>query len=292
MHDIWNPWHGCTKISEGCKNCYIYFLDRKRGLDSRKVFRTTTGFFYPIQKRRNGQYVVQSGEMLRVCMTSDFFIEEADVWREEAWRIISMRPDVSFYLLTKRPERVINCLPRNWGKGWENVFFNVTCENQKRADERLPILLSLPFKHKGFMAAPMLGPINASRYLISGQIERVLCGGENYDGARPCHYDWVLDLSHQCKTYNTTFCFIETGSHFVKDGKTYTMPNKRLQSIMAFKSNASYQGRPIKFHLHDDFGIPIPNESLHRPSYRNCCKNCGSKMIYNGCTHCGICGLD
>ena len=44
--------------------------------------------------------------------------------------IISQRRDVVFYLLTKRPERVEKCLPVNWGRGWENVFFNVTCENQ------------------------------------------------------------------------------------------------------------------------------------------------------------------
>lgn len=77
---------------------------------------------------------MKSGETLRVCMTSDFFIEEADEWRGEAWKIISERPDVVFYLLTKRPERVAKLLPKNWGGGWENVFFNVTAENQARAD--------------------------------------------------------------------------------------------------------------------------------------------------------------
>ena len=87
--------------------------------------------------------------MLRVCMTSDFFLEEADEWRDEAWEIIRQRPDVKFFLLTKRPQRVVDHLPKDWGDGWENVMFNVTCENQKRADERIPILLELPFKHKG-----------------------------------------------------------------------------------------------------------------------------------------------
>ena len=91
----------------------------------------------------------KSGEMIRVCMNSDFFLEEADPWRDEAWAIIRQRPDVKFWLLTKRPERVSACLPYDWGDGWENVMFNVTCENQRRADERIPILLDLPFKHKG-----------------------------------------------------------------------------------------------------------------------------------------------
>ena len=43
------------------------------------------------------------------------------------------------------------CLPKDWGDGWENVFFHVTCENQKRVEERIPILMDLPFKHKGIM---------------------------------------------------------------------------------------------------------------------------------------------
>jgi protein gp37 len=67
--------------------------------------------------------------MLRVAMTSDFFLEEADAWRDEAWEMMRERPDVAFYLLTKRPERVRGCLPAGWGDGWENVFFNVICEN-------------------------------------------------------------------------------------------------------------------------------------------------------------------
>lgn len=49
---------------------------------------------------------------------------------------------------------------KNWNGGWENVFLTVTCENQKRADERIPQLLALPFKHKGIICAPFLGPVS------------------------------------------------------------------------------------------------------------------------------------
>ena len=72
MHDIWNPWHGCVKCSEGCDNCYMYFLDRVRGLCGSDIFRTKEGFDYPLKKKRNGSYRVKSGELIRVCMTSDF----------------------------------------------------------------------------------------------------------------------------------------------------------------------------------------------------------------------------
>ena len=108
---------------------------------------------------------VKSGEMIRVCMSSDFFLEEANAWREEAWDIMRERKDVVFFLLTKRAERILECLPKDWGDGWENIFLNVTCENQKRADERIPVLLSIPAKHKGIMCAPFIGSISIEPYL-------------------------------------------------------------------------------------------------------------------------------
>ncbi len=141
------------------------------------------------------------------------------------------------------------CLPTDWGDGWDNVFFNVTCENQSRADERIPLLFQLPFKHKGIMTAPLIGAIDIEQYLQSGIIEQVLCGGENYDGSRPCHYDWVRQLSEQCRKYDVTFDFIETGSVFIKDGKTYHLPDKQLQAQQAFRSGLSHLGKPMQFHL-------------------------------------------
>lgn len=290
MHDIWNPWHGCKKCSEGCQNCYMYFLDRMRNQDGSNIYRTKNGFRYPLQKNRQGKYKVQSGEMIRVCMTSDFFLAEADEWRPEAWDIIRQRPDVKFFLLTKRPERVVTCLPTDWGDGWDNVFFNVTCENQRRADERIPLLFQLPFKHKGIMTASLIGAIDIEQYLQSGIIEQVLCGGENYDGSRPCHYDWVKQLSEQCRKYDVTFDFIETGSVFVKDGKTYHLPDKQLQAQQAFRSGLSHLGKQIQFHLVNDWGYEIPEENLYKPHYHPVtCRECGSRMTCNGCSDCGKC---
>lgn len=50
MHDIWNPWHGCVKCSEGCQNCYMYFLDRMRDQNGAEIYKTKSGFSYPLQK--------------------------------------------------------------------------------------------------------------------------------------------------------------------------------------------------------------------------------------------------
>ena len=110
MDNIWNPWHGCKKYSEGCKNCYMYFLDKQRNplMDSSIVFRTNN-FDLPLKKNKQKEYKVKSGQMLMVNMTSDTFIEEADEWRDEMWRIIKERSDVIFYILTKRASRIKEC---------------------------------------------------------------------------------------------------------------------------------------------------------------------------------------
>ncbi len=286
---IWNPWHGCHKVSEGCEHCYMYFIDGKRGIDTSLVTRTA-GFDLPLRRDRHGNYKLKSGMQLYVGLSTDFFVEEADQWRDEAWRIIRYRSDIAFRILTKRARRIKECLPSDWGEGYDNVMLSVTCENQRRADERLSILHDIPAKHKGFMAAPLIGPIDADKYLASGQIEEVLCGGENYDGARPCHYEWVKSLSEQCTLHDVTFNFIETGTVFVKSGKTYHIPSKQTQSQQAYKSNLSHYNRKPIFNL-STHNESIFGEEFYRPHFRPHCATCGSRLTCNGCSNCGNCKM-
>jgi protein gp37 len=291
---IWNPWHGCQKVSEGCQHCYMYFLDRKRGVDTARVYRTEN-FDLPVQRRRDGRYRLPSGMELYVGLSTDFFVADADPWRDEAWSIMRRRPDIAFRLLTKRADRIADCLPSDWGEGYENVLLQVTTENQRRADERLPILLDLPARHKGFMCAPLIGPIDVERYLATGAFEVVLCGGENYDGARPCHYEWVESLSAQCRRHDVTFDFVETGTLFVKDGRTYHIPDKRQQSLQAFRSGLSYQGREAPFRLRNPepglFDDPETADAVpaYEPHFREQCQTCGTRLTCNGCSNCGAC---
>lgn len=282
---MWSPWHGCRKISEGCENCYMYYLDRKRDRDGSVIYKTQN-FYYPISRNRRGEYVVPSGSTLSVCMSSDFFLEEADEWRKEAWEMMRERSDVRFFIITKRAHRILNSLPPDWGDGYENVEINITCENQKRADERAPILLTLPLKHKGIAVSPFIGRVSLDKYLSSGEIETVSCGGENYDGARPCDYEWVKLLRSECEKHGVNFCFFETGTNFIKDGKLYHIPSKPIQSQMAHKSGMNYEAKPRIFKLTDRMGNPVPQI---KPKFRKNCDTCGNKMICSGCSNCGKC---
>lgn len=73
MHSNWNPWHGCIKCSEGCQNCYVYFLDSMRGKNGADIYKTKTGFKYPLSKDRRGKYKIQSGEMIERLHDVRFF---------------------------------------------------------------------------------------------------------------------------------------------------------------------------------------------------------------------------
>ena len=74
----------------------------------------------------------------------DFFVEDADPWRPDAWAMMRQRATSSSYMITKRIDRLIQCLPADWGEGYEHVTICCTVENQSRADYRLPIYRSSP----------------------------------------------------------------------------------------------------------------------------------------------------
>ncbi len=318
MRDIWNPWHGCVKKSEGCENCYMYFLDSKRDKSGSEIYRVRNNFDYPLHKDKFGNYKIKSGEFLRVCMTSDFFLKEADDWRDEAWEIMKKRSDVVFILITKRPERVLKCLPGEWDN-FENIWFHITCENQKRMNERLPYLLELPFEHKGIMTAPFISRVSLKKalelylktnnfaqdsnfstsylkqFLKSKGIENIWCGGENYDGARPLFYDWVKDLSIEAREFDISFKFFETGNIYIKNNKKIIPENKFIQSKIAYEENLNYKSSTPQV-----FKIPkyaqnsqtklfdlIDDEKF----FKKHCTYCSQKEYCAGCSNCAKCGI-
>lgn len=230
---IWNPWRGCHKYSEGCKCCYIHKGDGKRNIDTNQIVKTNN-FYAPIQKNKKDEYLIKSGQMVYVCFSTDFLIKEADDWRDECWSMIKQRPDLHFLFLTKRIERLTECLPDDWDSGYDNVTIGCTIENQKRADERLSLFSTLPIKHRNIICQPLLEPIHLEPYLE--QVELVVVGGESDSHARPLNYDWVLSIRTQCLRKKVHFQFRQCGTHFIKDDKVYTLNAKDLIS-QARKAN-------------------------------------------------------
>ncbi len=226
MRSVWNPWHGCKRVSTGCLNCYVYRMDSMIGRDS-SIVEKTQAFAYATAKNRYGEYKLSSTESpVYVCLSSDFFIEEADEWRQEIWDMIHTRSDVHFKIITKRIDRFMQCIPENWQDGYENVTIVCTCENQKMTDKRLPLFLTLPVRHREIIHEPMLERIEIETYLQSRKIEAVTCGGESGKNARLCDYEWILHTRAQCVRQNVSFCFKQTGENFGKDGRIYHIDRK------------------------------------------------------------------
>lgn len=238
MEYSWNPWHGCKKYSEGCLHCYVYRSDEKHGRDG-SLLSYNKDFDLPVKKKRNGEYKIPGGSEVYTCFTSDFLIDEADERRDEAWEFIRERSDLVFIFFTKRIDRLKMCLPDDWSSGYDNVVIGCTCENQKRADERLPEFLRLPIKHRLIICAPLLEEINLSPYLNSSMIENVSAGGESGNDARICNYDWILSIRRQCIKANVTFTFHQTGARFLKDGRLYNIQRK-FQRSQARKADIDY----------------------------------------------------
>lgn len=233
---FWSPWRGCHKHSEGCKYCYIHKGDYKRGVDTNIIVKTDQ-FYAPIMKSENGEYKIKSGQIVYLCFQTDFFLEDADLWRDECWKIIKERSDLNFLFLTKRIDRFEICIPEDWGEGYDNVIIGCTIENQFNADYRLSIFSKLAIKHKDIICQPLLEEIDIKKYL--NNIDLVVVGGESDQNARYLNYDWVLKIRNQCIESQTNFEFRQCCTNFIKDNRYYHLQTKDLCKL-ARKANINY----------------------------------------------------
>ena len=167
----WNPWHGCKKVSPGCKNCFVFNMDKRYGRDTNIIEKGKTT--YKLKEKD-----CPPGTLVKLCFSSDFFLEEADEWREGCWDAIRSHPDCTFVLTTKRPERILQSLPADWGDGWDNVHMSISIENQEMADRRLPYFLDVPMAHHEVFCSPLIGPMTLGKHLDTGLIQCVNVGGE------------------------------------------------------------------------------------------------------------------
>lgn len=240
----WNLWSGCTKVSYGCAHCYMYRRFESVGRDP-TIVQKTQNFNLPTRILRGGKYrglyKIPPGSMFLTCFSSDFFHKDADEWRDEAWAMMKERRDCSFFMITKRPERIKDHLPFDWETEYTHVEISVTCENQWAADKRLPLYLDLPLHKYSVMVEPMIGPVNLRPYVAEGKIGHVSVGGESGPEARVCDYGWVLDLHLQCVEHNVPFSYHQTGARLLKKGRVYEIPREK-QHEQARKARLDYGG--------------------------------------------------
>ena len=215
----WNPWIGCHKKSTGCLHCASA---QELGQSYHQTIKLDLGNFdLPLQTNKKGQYYIPLNSYIALEYNSDFFIQDMDFFRPYIWNIIKYRQDCTYFISTKRPERIEKCLPKDWNNGWDNIDISCTAETQELIEQRLPIYLNLPLKTYRIICSPLTEKVTLSNFLINYKIDSVSCQGEyilNHNLlhlTRPCKYEWVKNLANQCKQYNIPFTFSVTGTKWI-----------------------------------------------------------------------------
>lgn len=243
----WNPWQGCHHASPGCDNCYMFSDLRRHGRDPENVVRSKTTFDKPLEIARKHP----EGRVIFTCSWSDWFLKEADPWRDEAWDIIRRTPQNTYLILTKRHGRMARCLPPDWGDGYPNVALGVSVENQEWADARVPVLLrDVKARWKYVSYEPALGPVRFSAindgswhdregadlydslrgasYWRNGdhglgggpKLDLVIIGGESGGGARANELQWTRDVLAECRDAGVAGFNKQNGVKATDGGKT------------------------------------------------------------------------
>lgn len=183
-----NAWMGCTKISAGCDHCYAESLTTNRmglevwGKDATRQVTSESYWRKPIQWNADAE---SKGKRSRVfCGSLMDWAEKhpiAEATRPKLWALIKATPWLEWLLLTKRPGRIVRCLPDDWGEGWPNVWLGTSIENMDvayRADQLRRVPAAIHF----ISYEPALGPLNGID--LTG-FDWVIYGGESGPGWRP-----------------------------------------------------------------------------------------------------------
>src|SRR3990172_7803150 len=216
----WNPLTGCTKVSQGCKNCYAErFALRMWGA------RKFTDIICHMDRLDQPEKWRQPQKVF-VNSMSDLFHERAPFdFITLVYEAMARAKQHTFQILTKRPERALeycqSCGPAWLAKGYQwplpNVWMGISAEDQPTADQRIPILLRIPAAARFVSCEPLLGPMFIQGFLLDGwhkyasRLNWVIVGGESGPGARPMHPDWARGLRDQCQKAGTPFFFKQRG---------------------------------------------------------------------------------
>lgn len=220
-HHTANLWHGCTKVHEGCDNCYAEALAKRWGDDvwgndkPRKEIKSVWNELLKMQKLAK-----QAGEMHRVFVGSMMDIFEkpmpiidanipeytTGVLRDRLFDQISngWYPNLMFLLLTKRPSNINKYIPESWKESPpENVMFGTSPVNQETYDKLVPQLMEVK-GNKFLSIEPQLGFID-----ISGcsNLDWIIQGGESGPHKRPFDINWAYSLRNQCESLGISYFF-------------------------------------------------------------------------------------
>lgn len=207
-----NPWWGCTKVSDGCKFCYAEALSKRYGHDAwgpGRARRLMSDNHWKEPLKWNAEAQRQNTRHRVFCASmADVFEDQAPEGQiERLWELIRRTPNLDWQLLTKRPERICQSLPDDWQHGYPNVWMGTSVENSRVVD-RITHLVAVPAVVHFLSLEPLIGPL--PNLPLRG-IEWAIVGGESGNKARPIDPSWVIDIREQCRAAQVAFFFKQWG---------------------------------------------------------------------------------
>jgi protein gp37 len=236
-----NPWTGCTKVSEACRNCYAESWAKRTGIvqwgDNAARRRTSeSNWKQPLKWNREA---LIAGKRRRVFCASlaDVFEERDELrpWRRDLFSLIKQTPQLDWLLLTKRPENILRMLSESvqktsLGRGpLSNVWLGTTLESQGHA-RRIDRLVNCRGAARTLFLScePLLGPLDLFDWLHAVDdtqsfdynmgIDWVICGGESGPKHRPLNLDYARSLRDQCVDAGVPFFFKQHGGRTPEAG--------------------------------------------------------------------------
>lgn len=266
----WNPIRGCSRVSEGCRHCYAETVAKRfsgegqpyEGLIARGG--QWNGQIKIVDHVMDQPLRWQRPRLVFVNSMSDLFHENVpEHVVDRVFSVMALAEKHTFQVLTKRPERMLQYLSQDRRRQWAdmavhfwggidpdalhdsihygdqvlpNVWLGVSVEDQKSADERIPLLLATPAAVRWISAEPLLGPVDLSCWPIYGPdreqlLNWVVVGGESGANARPMHPDWARSLRDQCADAGVPFLFKQWGEWAPRDFPAWPENADYLDSI-------------------------------------------------------------
>lgn len=238
-----NPWWGCTRVSPACNNCYAETFAKRLGKDlwgknAERRFFGAKHWQEPVIWNAKAEAAGKPKFVFCASMADVFEVgpDGLSAERSRLYELIWETPWLTWLLLTKRPENARLLLP--WApesEPWPNVWVGTTVEDQKRADERIPLLLDTTASRRFLSMEPLLGPVDLIPEAFGGYpesdqwtrdrevgrvplIDWVITGGESGAGHRPPDPEWFRSVRDQCSAAGVPLWFKQWGGRTAKAG--------------------------------------------------------------------------